>query len=250
MFDDALVESRKTQTPGGRRFSLPVAIGLHAAVIGVFVGASAWSTSEPELPERAIIDVVPGPLPAPRVGGEARSQAHPRVATAEPRIRIPSPDPPPIEAPTDEPSRTQDAGSDATAPAGPGRFEGVEGATGPLDGVGGGDGTGGGRNGPGGDGEEILIPGGDVRAPVLLERVEPDYPESARRARLQGTVILEATITAAGEVREIRLLKSVNPLLDEAAMRAVRAWRYRAATLNGRAVPVYLTVTVRFGIDG
>ena len=89
-----------------------------------------------------------------------------------------------------------------------------------------------------------------MRAPVVLERVEPDYPESARRARLQGIVILEATITTSGEVRQVRVLKSVNPLLDEAALLAVRAWRYRPATLNGRAVSVYLTVTVRFGIDG
>ncbi len=113
-----------------------------------------------------------------------------------------------------------------------------EGGTGPGDG----DGRGGGQ------GEEILPVGGDVRAPVLLERVEPDYPEAARRARSEGTVILEATITASGEVQQIRVLKSLNPLLDEAAVRAVRGWRYRPATLNGRAVPVSLTVTVRFGI--
>jgi TonB family protein len=63
-------------------------------------------------------------------------------------------------------------------------------------------------------------------------------------------VILEAVITTAGDVREIRVLRSANPLLDEAAVRAVRRWRYRPATLNGRAVPVYLTVTVTFGIAG
>jgi protein TonB len=62
-------------------------------------------------------------------------------------------------------------------------------------------------------------------------------------------VILEAVITTSGDVQQIHVLRSVNPLLDEAAVRAVRAWRYRPATLNGRAVPVYLTVTVRFGIE-
>jgi protein TonB len=78
----------------------------------------------------------------------------------------------------------------------------------------------------------------------------PDYPEAARRAHLQGTVILEAVITTAGEVREIRVLKPLHPLLDEAAERAVRRWRYRPAALDGRAVTVYLTVTVSFGLDG
>jgi protein TonB len=139
---------------------------------------------------------------------------------------------------TTSPTDDSNAVSDDIAGA-PGGGEGGGGGTGPGDGGGG-----------GGNGEEILTPGGDVRPPVVLDRVEPDYPESARRARLQGTVILEATITTSGEVQQVRVLKSVNPLLDEAAVRAVRVWRYRPATLNGRAVPVYLTVTVRFGIDG
>ena len=54
-------------------------------------------------------------------------------------------------------------------------------------------------------------------------------------------------ITAGGAVDDVRILRSANPLLDAAAERAVRQWRYRPATLNGRAVSVYLTVTVTFG---
>ena len=75
--------------------------------------------------------------------------------------------------------------------------------------------------------------GGDVRAPLLLERVEPDYPEAARRARLEGTVILEATITASGEVQQVRVVKALNPLLDEAAVRAVRGWPCRVRLADG-----------------
>jgi len=51
-------------------------------------------------------------------------------------------------------------------------------------------------------------------------------------------------------VQEIRVLRSLNPLRDEAAERAVRQWRYRPATLNGRSVSVYLTVTVDFHLRG
>ena len=61
-------------------------------------------------------------------------------------------------------------------------------------------------------------------------------------------VILEAVITAGGAVDDVRILRSANPLLDAAAERAVRQWRYKPATLNGRAVSVYLTVTVTFGL--
>jgi TonB family protein len=94
--------------------------------------------------------------------------------------------------------------------------------------------------------ESILQPGGDVRPPLLLERVEPEYPETERRIRKEGTVILEAIITSAGTVDEVKVLKSADAILDEAAKRAVMRWRYRPATLNGRAVRVYLTVTVSF----
>jgi len=76
--------------------------------------------------------------------------------------------------------------------------------------------------------------------------VEPEYPETERRIRKEGTVILEAIITSDGTVDEVKVLKSADAILDEAAKRAVMRWRYRPATLNGRAVRVYLTVTVSF----
>jgi len=97
---------------------------------------------------------------------------------------------------------------------------------------------------PGGDGP--FVPGGDVKAPVLLHRVEPGYPELGRKLRQEGVVTLEAVITAEGTVEEIRVAGSAHPLLDEAALRAVRQWRYRPGTLNGRPVRVILTVTVNF----
>ncbi len=76
--------------------------------------------------------------------------------------------------------------------------------------------------------------------------MEPEYPETERRIRKEGTVILEAIITSDGTVDEVKVLKSADAILDEAAKRAVMRWRYRPATLNGRAVRVYLTVTVSF----
>ena len=100
-----------------------------------------------------------------------------------------------------------------------------------------------------GGGAEPLRVGGDVKAPVLSSRTEPQYPEAARKARMEGVVILEAIITADGNVEDVRVLKSVNPLLDASAVRAVQQWKYKPATLNGRAVRVYLTVTVTFRLN-
>jgi protein TonB len=92
----------------------------------------------------------------------------------------------------------------------------------------------------------VLPIGGDVVAPVLVHRVDPAYPEWARRIRLEGLLILQAVIGTGGEVQELTVLKSAHPALDAAARDAVRQWRYRPATLNGRLVRVFLTVTVEF----
>ena len=75
--------------------------------------------------------------------------------------------------------------------------------------------------------------------------VTPKYPELARRAQVEGVVILEALIDAGGAAQSARVLRSI-PSLDSAALEAVREWRYTPALLNGQPVPVIMTVTVRF----
>jgi protein TonB len=97
--------------------------------------------------------------------------------------------------------------------------------------------------------EEPLRVGGEVKEPIEISKTQPPYPEAARKARMQGVVILEAIITKQGTVESVRVLRGINPLLDNAAIRAVQQWRYQPATFNGRAVPVYLTVTVNFRLQ-
>ncbi len=88
--------------------------------------------------------------------------------------------------------------------------------------------------------------GGQVREATRTVYVEPVYPEIARRAGVSGVVILEAVIDPHGNVTDVNLLRSI-PLLDEAAMDAVRQWKYEPTLLNGVPVPIVMTVTVRFG---
>jgi periplasmic protein TonB len=88
-------------------------------------------------------------------------------------------------------------------------------------------------------------PGGDIKPPARVAYVAPAYPSIARTARIEGTVILEATIDEAGIVRDVRVLRSI-PLLDQAARDAVGQWRYTPTRLNGVPVSVILTVTVTF----
>ena len=90
--------------------------------------------------------------------------------------------------------------------------------------------------------------GGVIQAPRKTRDVLPAYPQVALISRTQGTVILEAVISASGKVTDVRVLRSI-PLLDQAAVDAVRQWEYVATRLNGVAVPVVMTVTVTFTLQ-
>jgi protein TonB len=87
-----------------------------------------------------------------------------------------------------------------------------------------------------------------MKAPKKIVNVDPVYPAIAQTARVQGVVILEAVLDANGRVDTVRVLRSI-PLLDQAAVDAVRQWRFTPALLNNEAVPVVMTVTVNFALQ-
>ncbi len=91
---------------------------------------------------------------------------------------------------------------------------------------------------------------GDLRAPRLIKEVSPVYPEAARQASVEGTVILEAQTDIYGRVQNVKVLRSI-PLLDQPAVDAVRQWIYEAMVIDGRPRGMIFTVTVRFSLrDG
>jgi protein TonB len=90
--------------------------------------------------------------------------------------------------------------------------------------------------------------GGQIEAPALVKRVPPVYPPIAVNAQVQGVVILEATVGRDGRVEDVAVLRSV-PLLDKAAIDAVRQWVYAPLLLNGQAERFVLTVTVSFSLS-
>jgi protein TonB len=96
--------------------------------------------------------------------------------------------------------------------------------------------------------ERAVRVGGAIRPPTKTRNVQPVYPQIAQSARVQGIVIIEATIDRGGKVSETRVLRSI-PLLDQAALDAVRKWEYEPTLLNGVAVPVIMTVTVNFTLN-
>jgi periplasmic protein TonB len=89
------------------------------------------------------------------------------------------------------------------------------------------------------------LPGGRVRLPRLVDRVEPRYPQLARISRVEGVVKLNGVIATDGRLIELSV-ESGNPLLVPAAMEAVRQWRYEPTLLNGVPVEVMTTIVVTF----
>ncbi len=82
----------------------------------------------------------------------------------------------------------------------------------------------------------------------LMVRVQPDYPPLARQARVQGSVILRAIISREGTIEHLQAI-SGSPMLVEAAIRAVRQWRYRPYVLNDQPVEVETQITVNFTLN-
>jgi protein TonB len=90
--------------------------------------------------------------------------------------------------------------------------------------------------------------GGDIREPRKILDVTPVYPPLAARAHVEGIVIIEATIDTRGRVASATVLRGV-PVLEEAALEAVRKWVYTPTLLDGVPTPVIMTVTVRFRLQ-
>ncbi|MGC1684007.1 MAG: energy transducer TonB, partial [Candidatus Acidiferrales bacterium] len=91
--------------------------------------------------------------------------------------------------------------------------------------------------------------GGNVQSAKMIRQVQPVYPQIAKTAHVQGTVLLHAIISKDGSVQELQYV-SGPPLLMKAAMDAVREWRYQPTLLNGEPVEVETTVSVIFTLGG
>jgi TonB family protein len=103
-----------------------------------------------------------------------------------------------------------------------------------------------------GPGDEATFPvhiGQGVSQGLLIKRVPPDYPDIARRARVQGQVVLQARIDKNGNIEDLSLI-SGHPMLAPAAIKAVEQWKYKPYMLNGEAVAVQTRILVNFSLTG
>jgi protein TonB len=215
--------------------AVPVSIALHALVVmGLVIIPALTATEFPEpTAVRAFFvepaaTVPPPPPPAPAL----------RSAVRRPEVR---PDPQngfvaPIDIPATVPDRGLDLGVDGGVPGG--AEGGVEGGV--VGGVVGGL--------PAAPQITPVRVGGLVKEPTKIRDVAPDYPLLARRARIAGIVIIDAIIGPDGRVTDAKILRGL-PMLDEAALAAVRQWAYTPTLLGGVPVPLEMTVTVNFRLS-
>jgi periplasmic protein TonB len=241
LFED-LIESAPATRNRRRAAVLPLSLTAHAAVVGLVLFLQAVGPADgPAVAEAAPrIGWIPPspppsnpqPTPAP-VRMDRRPPGHSSALEPAP-VAIPRPGPPAPVTETSEVPFNVDAPppcfSDCDGPPGPPAGDGREGR---------------GGDGEGGGGGPIRVVSSGIREPRRLVYVAPVYPDIARRAHVEGFVIVDCTIDAQGRVIDARVLKG-HPLLDEAAVSAVRQWRYSPTLLSGVPVPVLMTVTVHF----
>ena len=118
--------------------------------------------------------------------------------------------------------------------------------TGSGGGVGSGSGPGVGPGAGGGIGGGVFRVGGGVSAPQVLFKVDPEYSEQARKAKYQGTVVLNLVVQRDGSVRNVRVVQALGLGLDEKAIEAVQKWRFRPGMKSGEAVDVAAIIEVTF----
>ncbi len=131
-------------------------------------------------------------------------------------------------------------------PPSPGRGKGGGIGDGDGTGVGTGEGPGAGPGRDGGIASAQTGFQGSLTEPVLLFKVDPEYSEDARKAKLQGVVMVHAVIDARGQVQNITVAQGLGLGLDERAIAAVQKWKFRAGTRNGKPVSTSALIQLTF----
>jgi periplasmic protein TonB len=246
LFVDAPLDHPRT----GFGTSLTVHLGVGLALVAfVLTHPDAIAPTEPKATLTMPALIAPVPVMDKSVGTVARAAPKqaalppPPARSAEPATPLSQPAAP-IESPPEVLPETGAEGS--TGGVVGGVDGGVEGgiAGGLLGGTSdrsGGIATSGPASGP-------VQAGRDVKPPRKIRDARPIYPQAALDARTWGVVIIEIIIGTDGKVQDSTVLRSI-PLLDAAAVNAVRQWEFTPTLLNGLPVPVVMTVTVNFSIQ-
>ena len=247
MFDTTLIASNPGREVRRRLATLPAALAVHAMALGFVMVGQLWAVDQvPEVVpvQPLIVHILP---PMGGGVGDRPAEHHVRRVTVDRAARTPIVQPQAIPPQVPKGADPEPAPDDRVPWSDRLNDDDVSSVDGPLvpwtgpprDNV---------REPP-----PVVGPiqiGGNVRPPVPIEHPVPRYPELARKLRIQGVASLEAVIDEEGNVTQVRLTSEPGVGCGQAALAAVRSWRYKPATLNGRAVAVYLTISVTFQLAG
>jgi protein TonB len=234
---EALVVTRPSRTHRRRRtLTLPISIAAHAVVFSAVVMIPVLTSDGLPDPTGSAVRAFfaepvtpPPPPPPPAKAPTARIEPKPAVNPATPFTS-------PVETPDQVvPETAGELGLEGGA-------DGVEGGVpgGVVGGI-----VGGLPDAPAPP-QPVRV-GGAIKEPKKLRHVDPVYPRIAAMARVQGIVILECLLSPDGRVADVKVLQGV-PLLDEAAVHAVKQWLFTPTLFNGVPVPAIMTVNVRFAL--
>ena len=260
MFEHSLIDLAATKRPRRRWLSLPAAILLHAAAFGVFMLSSYWQVEavpEPMTNEVFFVSAAPPPPPPPLGSGHPETKAEikkaevktdevkPQETVQPPQVTDLNPAPPISSSvmenlglpPGGDPHGVKEGGVEDGDPNSDARHSLT---SVPVPVV---------APPPAPVKDAPIQVGGAVLKPVVVFRTEPRYTELARKARVEGVVVIRAIIDERGNVTDVQLLRGQPMGLDQAAMDAVRTWRFQPATLHGQPVKVYFNLTVNFTLQ-
>jgi periplasmic protein TonB len=240
-------------------------MGAHVGIffLALFIASRLPAIAPTPLANMETPDIVWLDQPGPGGGGGGGNKMPdpPRKAEAvgKQKITVPAAKPPKIDNPAppkEIPPQPQLTIPAVNAASGitemPGALSGLPSApsTGSGTGVGAGPGTGSGL-GPGsggGTGGGVYRPGSGIVSPKVLQEVKPAYTADAMRAKIQGTVWIEAVVMPDGSVGNVHITRSLDPTfgLDQEAIKAVKRWRFIPGTRRGEAVPVLVEIELTF----
>ncbi|MEP7008758.1 MAG: TonB family protein [Acidobacteriota bacterium] len=255
MFETSLIDIQKPRrTPR----ILATSAGIHFAIFATVASAAYWQIGQVAAPMEVMSPIhLVLPPPPPSAGTRVRPQTPPKPAapvkeTVQPKaedVAEDIPKAPVLTTPTTptapsapvDPNANSESDSGRNTSGGPGTGDGPNyGLDGPSHGE---------LTGPGVVSDQPFKLTGAIARPVLVSRVEPLYPETARRLHQGGTVILQTVIDESGRVIDVEVVKGLGFGLQQAAIDAVSKWRFQPATMNGRAVKVFFNLTVQFSLN-
>lgn len=245
MFDTTLIASKPGRELRRKLATLPAALAVHAVALGSVTVGQLWAVQPVDQPDLvvAFVDFTPpSPPPAPprpHPGDDAGAAAKPTdpkppTELVQPRV---IPERPATAGPPESTGQSGLVDGGVDGAKGPGLPGGVEPETAkePPAVV---------------DDDTPVRPGAGIVLPVNVYRTDPVYPELARKARLQGAVVVEATIDRQGNFVDAKLVHDLGLGCGPAVVAAVRSWKYRPATFNDRPVSIIMTLTVTFRLAG